>query len=187
MRKLAMFNLITLDGFFEGSHHEINWHNVDAEFNDYAISQLGSADGLVFGRLTYELMVRYWTTPEARRDDPIIANFMNTIPKYVFSRTLDRVDWENAQLMKGDAVEMMKKLKEQPGKDLLIFGSADLSATLTQHDLIDEYSLLVNPLVLGSGVPLFKRVHTPLHMKLIRTRAFHNGNVLLVYQPAPMV
>ncbi|MEN6408760.1 MAG: dihydrofolate reductase family protein, partial [Anaerolineaceae bacterium] len=155
MRKLAMFNLITLDGFFEGIHHEIDWHNVDAEFNDHAISQLESTGGLVFGRLTYEVMARYWTSPEARRDDRIIANFMNTIPKYVFSRTLDRVDWENAQLMKGDAAEMVKNLKAQPGKDLLIFGSADLSATLIQHGLIDEFSLLVNPVVLGSGVPLF--------------------------------
>ncbi len=182
-RKIILFNMVSLDGFFEGPDRNIDWHNVGEEFNDFADDQLNSADGLIFGRVTYQLMAQYWPTPAAIANDPVIANQMNRIPKFVFSKTLDQAEWSNTRLVKGDLAEEVAKLKEQPGKDLLIFGSADLASALTQNGLIDEYRLMVNPVVLGCGTPLFKGVDHPLKLKLIRTKTFQNGNVLLCYQP----
>jgi dihydrofolate reductase len=183
MRKIIMFNLITLDGFFAGPNGDIDWHNVDEEFNDFAIAQLNAADGLIFGRVTYQLMESYWPTPAALNDDPIVAAKMNALPKFVFSRTLDRVGWNNTKLIKGNVAQEIPKLKEQAGKDLFLFGSADLASSLTPLGLIDEYRIMVAPVVLGSGKPLFKDVKDRLHLKLVNTRPFRIGNVLLYYQP----
>ena len=100
MRKVILFNMVTLDGFFEGPNREINWHHVDEEFNEFAIDQLDSADGLLFGRVTYEMMASYWPTPAARTNDPIVAGKMNALPKFVFSRTLKKAEWNNTKLVK---------------------------------------------------------------------------------------
>jgi dihydrofolate reductase len=183
MRKVIMFNMVTLDGFFAGPNGEIDWHNVDGEFNEFAIDQLGSADGLLFGRVTFQMMASYWPTEAATTDDPIVAGKMNALPKVVFSRTLVKAEWSNSRLVKGNVAEEITKLKQQPGKDLLLFGSADLASTLTRLGLIDEYRVMVNPVVLGSGKPLFKDVHQRFGLKLEKTKTFRNGNVLLYYQP----
>jgi dihydrofolate reductase len=175
--------MVTLDGFFEGPNGEIDWHNADEEFNEFAVDQVKSADGLIFGRVTYELMASYWPTPAAQADDPMVAEKMNTMPKIVFSRTLDKVEWNNTRLVKGDAVKEISQLKQEPGKDLLIFGSADLASSLTKHSLIDEYRIMVNPVVLGKGKPLFKDVKEKLNLRLLKTKTFGNGNVLLYYEP----
>ena len=103
MKKLIVFNLLTLDGFFEGPNREIDWHNVDEEFNEFAIQQLQTADAILFGRVTYQMMASFWPTSEARRDDPVVAGLMNNIPKYVFSNTLNSVDWQNTTLINGEA------------------------------------------------------------------------------------
>ena len=183
MRKIILFNMITLDGYFAGPGGEIDWHNVDEEFNDFAIEQLNSADGLIFGRLTYQLMASYWPTPAALNDDPIVAARMNSIPKIVFSRTLAEAEWSNTRLVKGNLVEEISKLKQQPGKDYYIFGSADLATTFIENGLIDEYRIIVNPVVLGAGMPLFKDIKSRLNLKLIKARTFRSGNVLLYYEP----
>lgn len=183
MRKVILFNLMTLDGFFEGPEHDINWHNVDDEFNDFSIQQLSMTDGIIFGRKTYQLMAGYWPSKEARESDPIVADWMTKLPKFVFSRTLDRVEWANSQLIKGDAVFELRQIKGKPGKDLFIFGSANLSTTLIQNDLIDEYRVLINPLLLGKGSPLFQGLKDPVSLQHLKTVTFHNGNVLLIYQP----
>lgn len=183
-RKLILFNLMTLDGFFEGPNHEIDWHNVDGEFNEFAIEQLDTADGLLFGRVTYELMASYWPTEAAKTDDPIVAAKMNAISKFVFSRTLHRAEWNNTRLVKENVAEQVSKLKQQPGKDLFIFGSADLAASLAKDGLIDEYRIILNPIILGSGNALFKGVKDRLELKLIKTRIFRSGNVLLYYASA---
>jgi dihydrofolate reductase len=183
VRKVIMFNMVTLDGYFEGPNHDINWHRVDEEFNDFSIEQINTADSILFGRVTYQLMESYWPTPDALVNDPEITVTMNAIPKYVFSRTLDQASWSNTTLIKGDAIEAVVKLKQQAGKDILLFGSADFAADLTAHRLIDEYRLIVNPIVLGSGTPLFKEVKDQLNLKLLKSRVFGNGNILLHYQP----
>ena len=184
MRKVLLFNMVTLDGFFAGPEGEINWHNVDQEFNEFAIEQLNTAGGLIFGRLTYQLMAGYWPTPAAKTDDPIVAEKMNHLPKYVFSRTLNAVDWENTHLINGDAAVELPKLTDQVGGDLFIFGSANLASSLIQHGLIDEFRVMVNPVVLGGGRPLFENLDHHMSLKLVRAKPFASGNVLLYYGPS---
>ncbi len=183
MRKVFVFNLETLDGYFEGPKREIDWHNVDAEFNEYAIDMLNSVDTLLFGRVTYELMANYWTTPAAKKDDPIVAEKMNTLPKIVFSRTLDKIEWQNARLVKDTIAEEIQKMKKLPGKDMVILGSGSIVSELAQRGLIDEYRIMVNPIVLGQGNSMFKGIKDRLNLKLIKTKTFTSGNVLFYYEP----
>ncbi len=185
MRKLIFQMLTSLDGFYQGPNGEIDWHIVDEEFNAEAIDFLSSVDALLFGRVTYQLMASYWPTKDALTDDPIIAAKMNSLSKVVFSRTLETVEWQNTRLVKADAASEVARLKQQPGKDLAIFGSSDLALTLIPHGLIDDYRIIISPVVLGDGKPLFKGIGERLHLKLVRTRAMGSGNVLLYYQPAP--
>ena len=183
MRRVLFFMMVTLDGYFEGPNRDISWHNVDEEFNDFAIDQLDEVDTLLFGRVTYEMMAGYWPTPEARKDDPIVAAKMNSTPKIVFSHTLSEAGWENTHLIKQDFAAEITRLKAQPGKDMIIFGSSDLAVSFLEHDLLDECRIMINPVVLGDGKALFSGIHDRLRMKLLRTKTFHSGNVLLYYQP----
>ena len=174
--------MMTLDGYFEGPNQDIRWHNVDGEFNEFAIAQLNEISTLLFGRVTYQLMASYWPTPFAIENDPDVASLMNLIPKVVFSTTLKEVAWNNTRLVRDHIPEEISRLKQEPGKDLAVFGSANLLASLMQMDLIDEHRVMVNPVILGSGTPLFK-TNDKLNLKLLKTRAFGNGNVLLYYRP----
>ena len=175
-----MWNLVTLDGFFEGTKPwEIDWHGWGPELEQFSLEQTSTADLLLFGRRTYEGMAAYWPTAEGR-----IADFMNSVAKVVFSRRLERADWNNTRLVNQNAAEEVERLKRAPGKDILIFGSADLSATLTEHGLIDEYRLGLDPLVLGGGTPLFKPSPHRLRMKLLEARPLQSGCVILRYAPA---
>jgi dihydrofolate reductase len=183
MRKLIVWNMLSLDGFFEGTNKEIDWHVVDGEFNDLANEQLLSVDLIIFGRVTYQLMASYWPTPAGRQDDPIIADKMNRWPKLVFSRSLDQVDWENTRLYKGDIVEEITRLKALPGKDMIIFGSGSLVTQLTQAHAIDEYRFGINPVILGSGKPMFAGLQARLPLKLLRARTLRSGVVILYYLP----
>ena len=183
MRKLFSFNMVSLDGFFEGPNHDIDWHLADEEFNQFSIEQLKTVGALVFGRVTYELMTSYWPTPAATKDDPVIAEMMNRLPKVVFSRTLEKADWNNTRLVKERVADEINALKQQPGNDIALFGSANLMSILIQLNLIDEHRIMVSPVVLGSGTPLFKNLDHRATFKLLNTRAFKSGNVLLCYQP----
>src|SRR5512135_2681359 len=137
MPKLSVFNLVTLDGYFAGPDGDISWHNVDEEFQELANAASNSGNVLLFGRVTYELMARYWPTPDGIRDDPIVARGMNSATKIVFSRTLDKAEWSNTRLVKEDMLAEVAKLKQGPGKDLTILGSGSLVAQLSQARLID--------------------------------------------------
>ena len=184
MRTVMFFMMTSVDGFFEGPGHDIDWHNVDEEFNDFAIDQLNSADMLLFGRVTYELMASYWPTPEARANDPQVAGAMNALQKIVVSTTLDRADWENTRLIKENVAEEVARLKAQDGKDLIVMGSSDLAASLAESGLVDEFRIMVNPVVLGEGKLVLSGIKRRLNLKLLKTRTFGNGNVLLIYAPA---
>ncbi len=176
-----MWNLVTLDGFFEGPKSwDIDWHEYvwGEELEQFSIEQSKSIGTLLFGRVTYEGMAAYWTTATGE-----IADFMNSIPKVVFSRTLERAAWNNTRLVKTNAEEEVAKLKQQPGKDLYIFGSANLSSTLMRHGLIDEYRLALNPLILGGGNPLFKPSPERMRLKLLEAKPLKSGVVLLRYEP----
>ena len=183
MRKVILSNLVSLDGFFEGPKRELDWFVVNDEFFEYAKGLLNSVDTILFGRVTYEHMASYWPTPFAKEDDPVVADKMNTIPKIVFSKTLDKVEWSNSRLVKENIAEEVSQLKQQQGRDLAIFGSANLAVSLLQMGLIDELRIMVNPVVLGNGKPLFTGLHDKVKLKLIRTRTFRSGNILLYYQP----
>jgi dihydrofolate reductase len=182
MSKLIMWNLMTLDGMFEGpqpwdlAFHEYAWCD---ELERFSLEQASEVKGLIFGRRTYEGMAAHWTTEKGET-----ADFMNAVPKYVFSRTLERADWANSTLVKEDTGTAVARLKEQPGKDLFVFGSADLSATLIRHGLFDEYRIGLVPVTLGEGTPLFKPDSEPLRLQLVQPRPLGDRCLLLRYQPA---
>ena len=183
MRTIIFQMMISLDGYFEGPNQELDWHRVDDEFNDYANDLLDSVDTLLFGRVTYQLMAGYWPTPTAKTNDPIIAGKMNRLPKIVFSRTMARAEWNNTRLVKENAAQEIAQLKQQPGKNMAIFGSSDLTVSLMPSGLIDEYRIFVNQVVLGCGKPLLQGLHARLDMVLASTRIFKSGLVLLCYKP----
>ena len=183
MRKLYISEMITIDGFFEGPNKEIDRHNVDAEFNEYAIDQLDRTGLLVFGRVAYELMASYWPTELAKTDDPMVARMMNEIPKIVVSNSLAEASWSNTRVIRENIGDEILKLKQEPGKDIGIFGSSRLAATLLEIGLIDEVRMFIAPVVLGMGNPLFPARSGRIDFKLLRTEKFRSGNVLLCYQP----
>jgi dihydrofolate reductase len=180
MRKLFVSNLMSLDGFFEGPNHEFNWFTPDEEFFDYARDMLRSVDTILFGRRTYEHMAAYW--PSAPRDE--IADKMNGLPKLVVSNTLKKVEWNNSALLQGDLAQEISKLKAKPGEDIVILGSAKLASSLLQLGLIDEYRIIIAPLLLGHGIPLFSDFKQQLTLKLTRTKLLRSGVVMLYYEKA---
>jgi dihydrofolate reductase len=184
VRKLLSFMVVTLDGYYEGPNGEFDWPNVDDQFNEFAISQLNDIDTLVFGRVTYEGMASYWPTPAAVEGDPAVADRMNSIPKIVFSATLDTTDWENTTLIKGNVADAITELKQQPGKALAIFGSPHLTVSLLEQGLVDELRVMVHPILLGAGKSLFAGLNHRVPVTLETTTAFSSGNVLLSYRPA---
>ena len=183
MRKLSMFNLVTLDGYFTGEDGDISWHRVDDEFQKLAQAQSNSGKTLFFGRVTYELMARFWPSAEALRDDPVVARGMNSSEKIVFSRTLESADWINTTLVKGHLLEHIQKLKMGSGAEMTVLGSGSIVAQLAEEGLIDEYQVLLVPVAIGKGRALFEGLRKPLALKLTGTRTFGNGNVLLTYVP----
>ena len=186
MRKLVVFNQVTLDGYFAGMNGDISWANKDdkdAEHNAFVAENANAGGVLVFGRITYELMAGFWPTPHALKNAPIVAERMNQLPKVVFSRTLDKASWNNTKLVKGGMAAEIRRMKNEPGKDMAILGSGSIVSQLAQEGLIDEYQILVNPVVLGKGRTMFDGIREKLTLKLTKTRAFGNGNVLLCYEP----
>ncbi|HET8837493.1 MAG TPA: dihydrofolate reductase family protein [Flavobacteriaceae bacterium] len=179
MRKLIMWNIMTLDGYFEGnenwdlSFHETVW---GPELEKLSLEQLHSADYLIFGRITYEGMAEYWSKAEGE-----IAGLMNKIPKLVFSKTLKSANWKNTTLIKDNASAEIEKLKKQSGKDLYVFGSANLSETFMNQNLFDEYRIGIAPVILGKGRPLFQQGISNKKLSLISTQQLSNGGVVLKY------
>jgi dihydrofolate reductase len=176
MRKVIMWNMVTVDGFFEGPNSDISWFMFDEELEKYIRETQKDADTLLFGRKTYQLMAAYWPSEQGW-----IADFMNSVEKYAFSTTLEGADWNNTKLVSDNVPEEVSKLKAGKDGDIFLFGSADLAATLIEHDLIDEYRIGVNPLILGTGTPLFKGRAGKLNLKLLETRPLKSGLVILHY------
>lgn len=190
MRKIYLFLSLSLDGFFEGPNHDISWHNVDAEFNRFAIEQLKETDLYLFGRRNYRLMEAYWPRiaqdPSASEDNLEIARLINGTPKIVFSRTLQSVketkEWKNIQLVrKLDPVEI-RRLKERPGKDICV-GGPNLARSFVKAGLVDEFRFLVMPVIVGHGTTIFKGALGRMKLELVNMQQFDSGNVLLRYRP----
>lgn len=182
-----MFMVVSVDGYFEGPNHDITWHMVDDEFNQFAVEQINEVDTLLFGRVTYELMASFWPKaaedPNTAKDDLTIAQKMNSLPKIVFSKSLNDVDWDYTRLIKTDVKDEVLKLKNKTGKDIAIFGSNNLAANLINMNLVDEFRIMVNPVALGDGNSVFAGVEDKLFLKPVSSRKFTNGNVLLYYHP----
>jgi dihydrofolate reductase len=180
MRRILVSNLISLDGFYEGPNDEIDFFVIDQEFLAYAAAMLDSVDTILFGRKTYQHMAAYWPTAPA----DAVAQKMNSLPKIVFSKTLQKADWNNSRLAKDDLVEEVNKLKQGPGGDMVVLGSATLASQLLQLGLIDEYRVLINPVLIGSGKPLFRGITERIKVKLLATRSLASGMVILSYGKA---
>jgi len=185
MRTMASFIFISLDGFYEGPNGELDWPNVDQEFNDFAVRQLDEADTLGFGRSTYEHMAAYWPTEQAMVNDPAITSRMNDKEKLVFSRTLTDPTWSGTTAVSGEAVDRVRELKAAPGKEILVIGSAHLTADLVQAGVLEELRIMIFPIVLGQGRSLFENLTSRVSLDLLRVRQFDSGNVLLTYRPLP--
>jgi dihydrofolate reductase len=183
MQKLSVFNQVSLDGYFVDANGDMSWaRKNDPEWIEFAANNAKGGGQLLFGRKTYEMMASFWPTPLAAQMAPAVAERMNAGPKVVFSRTLHQASWNNTRLVKGDLPVEVQKLKEAPGPGLVILGSGSIVSQLAQAGLIDEYQAVVNPIVLGSGRTMFDGVKRKLNLKLVQTRPFSNGNVVLTYQ-----
>ena len=184
MRRLTVFNNVSLDGYFADVNSDMSWaHSQDPEWTAFVADNAKGGGQLIFGRITYELMASFWPTPMALEKMPVVAERMNNLPKVVFSRTLNKATWNNTKLVKGDLAAEIRKLKTEPGPDMVIFGSGSIISQLAGEGLIDEYQLVVIPIVLGQGKSMFAGVKEKKSLKLKKTRFFGNGNVLLCYEP----
>jgi len=180
MRKLIMWNLITIDGCFEGAKNwDLPWHERvwGEELERFSIEQLESADALLFGRVTYEGMAAYWQTAQGK-----IADYMNSLPKVVCSRTLQTASWNNTTLVNGNMAGEVARLKQQGNGNVFVFGSANLSKTLMNEGLFDEYRLGIAPEIYGNGRLLFSDELKPQKLELLESRPLSNGCVILSYQ-----
>ena len=186
MRKLAVFNNVTLDGYFSGANGDLSWAHAgsdDAEFNAFIGENASGGGQLLLGRITYDLMVSYWPTPAAMQNNPKVAEGMNSMLKVVFSRTMDKSSWNNTRLVKGDPTSEVRKMKQAAGPGMTILGSGSIVSQLAAAGLIDEYQVVVNPVVLGKGRTMFDGIKNNLSLNLVKTRAFRNGKVFLCYEP----
>jgi dihydrofolate reductase len=179
VRRLFLQLLVSVDGYFDGPNQELDWHVVDDEFLAYVDGMLGSISGILLGRITYEGFAAHWpgsTQAEAAR--------MNALPKFVVSTTLSRATWSNTTIIADDVPNAVARMKQEPGKDLAIFGSSILASTLAAHGLIDEYRFFVVPVLLGRGKRLLDGLTERLNLTLQETRVSGSGVVAHFYTPA---
>lgn len=188
MRKLVLFMHLSLDGFAADPNHGLDFLSYNEELQQYADELVKTVGSPVYGRTTYQLMESYWPTvlkkPDAAKHAMEHARWVENIPKIVFSKTLTEVTWNNTQLIKDNIAEEIKKLKQQPGKDLVIFGSPGLATSFMNLGLIDEYKLTVHPIILGHGISVFTNNSTKSSLKLLDSKTLKSGVVTLHYETA---
>ena len=186
MRSLVYFMHSSLDGFVAGTKGEMNWITVDEEIFDFVSTMTDKADTALYGRVTFQMMEAYWPTagekPDASRHDKEHSTWYNKISKVVLSKTMDETGLRNTKIISGNLLENINKLKNQPGKNILIFGSPGASHSLLNLGLIDEFWIFVNPILLGQGIPLFKNVADKVKLGLLESKTFTSGVVALHYQ-----
>ncbi|MGH9875851.1 MAG: dihydrofolate reductase family protein [Pyrinomonadaceae bacterium] len=184
MRKLLVFNSVTLDGYFTDKNNDMSWahRQADPEWSAFTAENAKSGGELLFGRVTYDLMASFWPTAGAASAFPEVAEGMNKAPKVVFSKKMDKASWNNTRVIRGDLAAEIRKLKEEPGDGLVLMGSGSIISQIALKGVIDEYQLVVNPIALGQGRTMFEGIEDKLNLGLSSTRAFKNGNVLLVYK-----
>jgi dihydrofolate reductase len=182
MGKLTVFNFITLNGCYKGSDGDTSWHSHGAEENIYSEEMLAQNNILLFGRVTYELMRSFWPTPDAAKIYPVVAEGMNKAEKIVFSSTMTDPGWNNARIV-SDLESEVRKLKEG-SKDLALLGSGTILTQLAEQGLIDGYELMIDPIVIANGTPIFNNIQRQLKLRHTTTRTFKSGVVVLCYEPA---
>jgi dihydrofolate reductase len=183
-RRLSVFNSVSLDGFFTDASGDMSWaRSRDPEWTGFQGENAGGEAEMLFGRKTYDMMASFWPSPQAMQSMPAVAEGMNRMRKTVFSHTLDKAAWQNTRVIKGDLATEVRRLKSEPGPLMVILGSGQIVAQLTEAGLIDEYQLAVVPIVLGAGRTLFEGVTTRPRLRLMKSRAFGNGNVMSWYEP----
>jgi dihydrofolate reductase len=181
MAKLNVFNFITLNGFFQGPGEDISWHRHGEEESQYAGEGANSDSIILLGRVTYEMMAGWWPTPEAIKTMPAVAEGMNNSEKIVFSKTLKKATWNNTRLIGDNIIEETGKLKVSSGKDMIILGSGSIVSQFAEAGIIDEYLIMLDPVALGDGTPILKNIRSKLDLRLINSRVFKSGVVLLTY------
>jgi len=185
VRSLSVFNSISLDGYFVDANGDMSWaHRNDPEWNEFVAGNASGESVIVFGRVTYQMMAGWWPTPAALQSMPAVAERMNSLQKVVFSRTLDRVEWNNTTLVKEDPASAIRRLKQETGPDMVVLGSGTIIAQLADAGLIDGCQIALTPVVLGGGRSMFEGVRNRPRLKLRSSRAFANGNVFLWYERA---
>jgi dihydrofolate reductase len=188
MRRLAVFNNVSLDGYFVDAKGGMDFAYAgsdDPEWTEFVSGNASGEGALLFGRVTYDMMAGFWPTPQAKAAMPAVAEGMNRRLKYVVSRTMTDAGWHNTTVLRGDLVSAVRALKQSDGPDVVILGSGSIVAQLAPAKLLDEYQLVVKPIVLGGGRSMFDGLPAPIPLKPTRTRTFGNGNVLLAYEPVP--
>jgi len=189
MRNLNFVMHVSLDGYYADNNNDMRWVHMDDIIGDWVQHVTDRCDTVLYGRVTFQMMEAFWPNVsqlpgyENSRHLQDHATWVNQAKKIVVTRTLHSSPWQNTHIIKGNVVEAIKALKEEPGKELLMLGSASLAQLLMSHNLIDDYWLTINPTTLGAGQPLFRQ---PLKLKLIDpdTRLFPNGSIGVHYQPA---
>ena len=185
MRKLSVFNATSLDGFFADANGDMSWaHARDPEWQTFAEANASGSGEFLFGRVTYELMARYWPTPMAKENNPVTAERMSRSLKTVFSKTLSQPSWANTKVINGDVAAAVRAMRQEAGADMVILGSGTIVSQLTEASLIDQYQIAVVPIILGKGRTLFEGLSKKLRLRLTDTRTFGNGNTVLTYEPA---
>lgn len=188
MRKLVLFMHVSLDGFAADGNNGLGWISYDSELQQYADGIVATVGSPVYGRVTYEMMAGYWpevlTNPDESERNRAHAEWVDKATKIVFSRTMKEAEWNNTIVIKENIAEEVNKLKQQPGKDLVIFGSPGLAHSLMELDLIDEYQLTLNPVLLGSGIPVYQNIKNKTGLKLLKATPLKNGVVGLHYVKA---
>lgn len=184
MKTLSAFTFLTLNGFYKGPNEDISWHHHGGEEAKFSEEGLAQDSILLFGRKTYEMMVAFWPTLMAKQSFPKVADGMNTAEKIVFSRTLKKADWNNTRIIGGNIVNEVRKLKQSGTKDMTILGSGSIVTLLAEHVLIDTYQIMIDPVALGSGTPIFNGLKNKLDLQLTDVQRFKSGIVVLSYVPA---
>jgi dihydrofolate reductase len=183
MKKLSVFNFITLNGYYKGANDEINWHKHGEEEADFSARNLQADNTLLFGRVTYEMMASFWPSPMAFENFPTVAQGMNKAEKIVFSKTLKKADWQNTRIISDNILDEIRKLKQMAGKDMTLLGSGSILTQMADAGLIDEYQIMIDPVAIARGTPIFKSINHQLDLQLTNTRTFKSGAVLLCYRP----
>ena len=184
MVRLSVFNTISLDGYFTGENNDLSWAHAnpnDAEWNEFVSANAQGDGALLLGRVTYDMMAGWWPTPQAMEMMPEVAEGMNRMRKYVFSRTLKNPTWSNTTVLTGDLADETRKLKQTSDQGIVILGSGTIIAQLAPHRLIDAYQIVIKPVVLGQGRTMFEGLQNRLNFERTDVRMFKNGNVVISY------